>query len=151
MAPMPLFNVADLRSALPRGRRLIGLDPGSKLIGVALSDVGLMLHAGRSYYDELLAAGIKVYERRAAMLHAKTAVIDGVWSTIGSTNIDMRSFLHNDEVNAVVLSTEFANRMETLFQRDLRESVEITAEQWSKRGLRNRVREWAVRMFEYWL
>lgn len=122
-----------------------------RIIFPSFSDVGLMLHAGRSYYDELLAAGIKVYERKSAMLHAKTAVIDGVWSTIGSTNIDMRSFLHNDEINAVVLSAEFAERMEVLFQRDLRESVEITAEQWSKRGLRNRIREWAVRLFEYWL
>ena len=122
-----------------------------RIIFPSFSDVGLMLHAGRSYYDELLAAGIKVYERKTAMLHAKTAVIDGVWSTIGSTNLDMRSFLHNDEVNAVVLSTEFAARMEALFQRDLRESVEITPEQWSRRGLRNRIREWAVRMFEYWL
>lgn len=122
-----------------------------RIIFPSFSDVGLMLHAGRSYYDELLAAGIKVYERKVAMLHAKTAVIDGVWSTVGSTNIDMRSFLHNDEVNAVVLSTEFANRMETLFERDLRESVEITPEQWSRRGLRSRMREWMVRMFEYWL
>ncbi len=122
-----------------------------RIIFPSFSDVGVMLHAGRSYYDELLAAGIKVYERKSAMLHAKTAVIDGVWSTIGSTNIDMRSFLHNDEVNAVVLSTEFAARMEDLFERDLRESVEVTAEQWSRRGLRNRVREWMVRMFEYWL
>jgi cardiolipin synthase A/B len=122
-----------------------------RIIFPSFSDVGLMLHAGRSYYDELLAAGIKVYERKAAMLHAKTAVIDGVWSTIGSTNIDMRSFLHNDEVNAVVLSAEFAERMEALFERDLRESVEITAEEWSRRGLRSRMREWAVRMFEYWL
>ena len=122
-----------------------------RIIFPSFSDVGVMLHAGRSYYDELLAAGIKVYERKTAMLHAKTAVIDGVWSTIGSTNIDMRSFLHNDEVNAVILSAEFAERMEVLFQRDLRESVEITAEQWSRRGLRSRMREWAVRMFEYWL
>ena len=122
-----------------------------RIIFPSFSDIGLMLHAGRSYYNELLAAGIKVYERKAAMLHAKTAVIDGVWSTIGSTNIDMRSFLHNDEVNAVVLSAEFADRMEALFERDLRESVEITAEQWSQRGLRSRMREWVVRMFEYWL
>jgi cardiolipin synthase A/B len=122
-----------------------------RIIFPSFSDVGLMLHAGRSYYDELLAAGIKVYERKSAMLHAKTAVIDGVWSTIGSTNLDVRSFLHNDEINAVVLSAEFADRMEALFQRDLSESVEVTAEHWSKRGLRSRMREWAARIFEYWL
>ncbi|RZI44761.1 cardiolipin synthase B [Herbaspirillum sp. HC18] len=122
-----------------------------RIIFPSFTDVGPLLYAGRSYYDELLAAGIKVYERKAAMLHAKTAVIDGVWSTIGSTNIDTRSFLHNDEVNAVVLGVDFAGRMEALFQRDLQESDEITAEAWSKRGLYSRLREWAVRMFGYWL
>lgn len=122
-----------------------------KIIFPSLTDVGLVLHAGRSYYDELLAAGVRVYERKSAVLHAKTAVIDGVWSTIGSTNLDMRSFLHNDEVNAVILSADFAARMEALFLRDLDESVEITAEQWRRRGLRSRLREWSVRMLAYWL
>lgn len=122
-----------------------------KIIFPSFTDVELVLHAGRSYYDELLAAGIRVYESKSAVLHAKTAVIDGVWSTIGSTNLDMRSFLHNDEVNAVVLSVDVAARMEALFERDLAESTEITAEQWRKRDLRSRLREWAVRMFEYWL
>jgi cardiolipin synthase len=122
-----------------------------RIIFPSFTDVGMILYAGRSYYDELLAAGIKVYERKDAMLHAKTAVIDGVWSTIGSTNLDIRSFLHNDELNAVVLSAEFADRMENLFQRDLRESDEVTAEAWSKRGLRDRMREWTVRIFQYWL
>ncbi|MGH8808287.1 MAG: phospholipase D-like domain-containing protein [Noviherbaspirillum sp.] len=69
-----------------------------KIIFPSFTDVGLLLHAGRSYHDELLAAGI-IYERKSTMLHAKTVVIDGVWATIGSTNIDMRSFLHNDEFN----------------------------------------------------
>ena len=64
---------------------------------------------GARYYDELLAAGVKIYERRDALLHVKTAVIDGVWSTVGSTNLDWRSFLHNHEVNAVVLGTEFGD------------------------------------------
>lgn len=122
-----------------------------RIIFPSFTDFGLLLHASRSYYDDLLAAGIKVYERKSAILHAKTAVIDGVWSTIGSTNLDMRSFLHNDEINAVILSLDFAERMEALFQHDLRESVEITAEQWRTRGLRQRLREWAVRLFAYWL
>lgn len=122
-----------------------------RIIFPSLSDVGVILHAGRSYYDELLAAGIRVYERKAYVLHAKTAVIDGVWSTIGSTNLDMRSFLHNDELNAVVLDVHFAQRMEVLFERDLRDSTEINAEQWRKRGFRQRLREWSVRMLGYWL
>lgn len=122
-----------------------------RIIFPSLTDVGLILYAGRSYYDELLAAGVRVYERKAAVLHAKTAVIDGVWSTIGSTNLDMRSFLHNDELNAVVLDTDFAERMEALFQHDLSESTEITAQTWSQRGWRERLREWTTRMLEYWL
>lgn len=122
-----------------------------RIIFPSFTDVGMLLYAGRSYYDELLAAGIKVYERKAAMLHAKTAVIDGVWSTIGSTNLDMRSFLHNDEVNAVILDVEFAVRMEELFRRDLEDSEEITAEAWRQRGLVHRLKEWSVRLLEYWL
>ena len=55
---------------------------------------------------------MKIYERRGALLHSKTAVIDGVWSTVGSTNLDWRSFLHNDEVNAVVLGPEFGAQMQ---------------------------------------
>jgi cardiolipin synthase len=122
-----------------------------RIIFPSFADHTTILYASRFYYDELLAAGIKVYERKVAMLHAKTAVIDGVWSTIGSTNLDMRSFLHNDEVNAVVLNVDFAGRMEDLFERDLKESTEITAEQWSRRGMGQRLREWAVRIVEYWL
>lgn len=122
-----------------------------RIIFPSFTDFSPLLYASRSYYDALLAAGVKVYERKSAMLHAKTAVIDGVWSTIGSTNLDMRSFLHNDEINAVILSIDFAERMEALFQHDMRESVEITAEQWSRRGFQQRWREWAVRLFAYWL
>lgn len=136
-----------LQAILDAARR--GVDV--KIIFPSFTDVGLLLYAGRSYYEELLAAGVKVYERKDALLHAKTAVIDGVWSTIGSTNLDVRSFLHNDEINAVILDIDFAERMEALFQRDLRESVEIDADRWRQRGMRQRLREWAVRLFSYWL
>jgi cardiolipin synthase len=122
-----------------------------KLIFPSFSDHTMVLYASRSYYDELLAAGVRIHERKTALLHAKTAVIDGVWSTIGSTNLDMRSFLHNDEINAVILSVDFAERMDALFQRDLQESTEITAQQWKARGLQDRLREWAVRVLTYWL
>lgn len=122
-----------------------------KVIFPSFTDVGLVLHAGRSYYEELLRGGIKIYERKQALLHAKTAVIDGVWSTIGSTNLDMRSFLHNDELNAVVLSPDFAEKMEALFERDLKQSSEITLSTWAQRSFGDRVKEWAARMLAYWL
>ena len=62
------------------------------------------MSAGRRHYGELLEAGVKIYERQGALLHAKTTLIDGVWSAVGSTNLDWRSFLHNDEIDAIVLS-----------------------------------------------
>ncbi|NEX63767.1 phospholipase D-like domain-containing protein [Noviherbaspirillum galbum] len=122
-----------------------------EIIFPSLTDVDLILYAGRSFYEELLQGGVRIYERKAAVLHAKTAVIDGVWSTIGSTNLDIRSFLHNDEINAVVLGADFADKMEALFQRDIRDSNEVSLEQWRRRGMGERMREWAVRFLDYWL
>ena len=122
-----------------------------RIIFPSITDVNLALYAGRSFYGSLLRAGIHVYERRAALLHAKTAVIDGVWSTIGSTNLDIRSFLHNEEINAVVLDADFARKMEALFQRDLDASDEITLERWEQRGLWERLHEVAARALAYWL
>jgi len=99
----------------------------------------------------LLNAGVKVYERRDALLHAKTAVIDGVWSTVGSTNLDWRSAVFNNEVNAVVLGADFANEMEEMFQKDLRLSTEIELTSWQQRPFISRLKEWIGRFWERWL
>ena len=122
-----------------------------RLILPSATDSSLIFHAGRSYYDELLQAGIKIYERRDVLLHAKTVLIDGVWSTIGTTNLDWRSFLHNQEVNAVVLGADFAAQMRASFDRDLAASNPITVEAWARRGLSDRVKESFARIWEYWL
>ncbi len=122
-----------------------------KLVLPSYSDFWASFHAGRSHYRELLDAGVKIYERQGALLHAKTIVIDGLWSTVGSSNIDWRSFLHNDEVNAVVLSPEFAAQMEAMFQRDLDHSMPVTAASWKQRPFSDRVKEWGARVWEYWL
>jgi cardiolipin synthase len=84
-------------------------------------------------------------------LHSKTVSIDGVWATIGSTNLDWRSFLHNDELNAVVLDTDFADQMDAMFRRDRSAAVPVDAEHWRKRSLWLRAQEWLARRFEYWL
>jgi cardiolipin synthase len=115
------------------------------------TDSSLVLNAGRYYYSKLLKSGVKLYKRRDVMLHAKTAVIDGVWSTVGSTNMDFWSFSTNDEVNAVILSKEFAAEMEEMFTRDLAESEEIRLEEWKKRPVFNRFKEWFAHQFERWL
>ncbi len=122
-----------------------------KIILPSVTDSGLVFHAGRSFYDEMLSSGIRVYELQISVLHAKTAVIDRLWSTVGSTNIDTRSFLHNYELNAVVLDNEFGQALESAFDEDLRFSLEITAERWAQRPFSNRWKEWAARRMEYWL
>jgi cardiolipin synthase len=83
--------------------------------------------------------------------HAKTCVIDGVWSTVGSSNLDWRSFLHNYELDAVVLGPEFGTEMETAFKKDLAESTRIQLAVWNRRSLPSRMRETAARIWEYWL
>ena len=122
-----------------------------RLVLPSHSDSWATFHLGRSHYRKLLRGGVGIYERRGAVMHAKTACIDGVWSTIGSTNLDWRSFLHNDEINAVVLGRGFAAQMEAMFAADLAQSDTITLDAWSDRGLVNRVKEWTARLGAYWL
>jgi len=121
------------------------------LILPSQTDSWLVFHAGRNYYDRLLQAGVKIHERHGVILHSKTALIDGVWATVGSTNLDWRSFLHNYELNAVVLGTEFGKQVQTMFARDLAASDAITLEQWRQRPLDLRLKEWFARVWEYWL
>ncbi|MET0319966.1 MAG: cardiolipin synthase [Duganella sp.] len=122
-----------------------------KIVLPGVSDSGLVFNAGRSKYDELLSAGVKIYQLKLAVLHAKTAVIDGNWSTVGSTNIDTRSFLHNSELNVVVLGDAFGAEMERAFKEDMRDSVEITLDQWRHRPWLDRMKEWAAQLTNYWL
>lgn len=116
----------QLRKALMDAARR-GVDV--KLVLPSHTDSSTALYLGRSYYTELLAAGVQIYERRDSVMHSKTVSIDGVWSTVGSTNLDWRSFLHNDEINAIILSRPFAREMETMFVEDLSESDAITLDQ----------------------
>ncbi|MEO8311264.1 MAG: phospholipase D-like domain-containing protein [Caldimonas sp.] len=122
-----------------------------KLIVPSATDSSLVFHAGRSHYEPLLRGGVKLYERRDALLHAKTAVIDGVWATVGSTNLDWRSFLHNQELTAVVLGAEFGTKMRAAFERDLAVSDPITLEAWQRRPISTRAKEMFARLWEYWL
>lgn len=122
-----------------------------KIILPSSSDSSLALNAARHNYTRLLKAGVRIFEYRNALLHAKTAVIDGVWSTVGSTNLDYWSLLSDDEVNAVVLSREFAGEMEQMFVRDLAESDEILWEEWKKRPLSRRIKERFAHLFSRWM
>ncbi len=118
-----------------------------KLILPGVSDSKLAFYASRSRYEDLLESGVRLYERRSRMLHAITAVIDGVWSTVGSTNLDQLSFQNNNEINAIILDTDFADAMEELFNRDVAASNEITRDAWSQRPPWDRVMELFSRIF----
>ena len=122
-----------------------------KIILPGTSDSPWPLHAQRHHYSALLKAGVKLYEHETSLLHAKTAVIDQAWSTVGSTNLDFLSLLNNDEVNAVILSREFAVEMEEMFARDLADSRQIHWEDWKNRPWLPRVRDWFVSMFGRWM
>jgi len=142
-APDPLLLAALMDTA----RRGVSV----KLVLPSYTDSWAIFHLGRSYYTKLLRAGVEIHERHGAVMHAKTAVIDGAWSTIGSSNLDMRSFLHNDEINAVVLGQEFAAQMDAMFAADLAESEQILLKQWQRRSLWVRGKERVARLGAYWL
>ncbi len=142
-APDPQL-LAALEGAARRGVEVTLILPSQ-------TDSWLVFHAGRGYYGQLLRAGVKIYERRGRVLHSKTALVDGVWATVGSTNLDWRSFLHNHELNAVVLGPEFGQQVAAMFRKDLAASDAVTLEQWERRPLHLRLQEGFARLWEYWL
>ena len=136
--------VAAIGDAAKRGVDVRVIVPG-------FIDFDMIFYASRSNYSRLLKAGARVYERNDALMHAKTAVVDGYWSTVGSANLDIRSFIHNDEINAVVVSSDFAEQMEELFVDDLKQATEVRLDEWRSRGLWERTKEFVSRRFNYWL
>jgi cardiolipin synthase A/B len=116
-----------LLASRARGAKVVVLVP-------AKIDHNLVRQASRAAFGDLLKAGIEIYEYDAALLHAKTMVVDGVWATAGSTNLDNRSFALNDELNAIFYSPAVAQRFERTFHEDLKHSTRVTYESWSKRG-----------------
>jgi cardiolipin synthase A/B len=136
--------IASLTDAAARGVDVSLVLPSN-------SDSWLVLNAGRAHFERLLKGGVKIYERRGPLLHAKTGLIDGVRSTIGSTNLDRRSFLHNQEIDAVVFGSDFGDQMQAMFDADIAVSDNITLEKWERRPLADHLREIAARVWAYWL
>ena len=121
------------------------------LILPSRTDSWMVFHAGRGHYAQLLRAGVRIYERSGVILHSKTALIDGVWSTVGSTNLDWRSFVHNYELNAVVLGPGFGSQLQAMFAADLAASERIHADRWARRSVELRVKETLAQILAYWL
>jgi len=101
----------------------------------------MALAVGRSHYGYLLEAGVKIYEAQNEVLHSKTASVDGVWTSVGSSNFDPRSVVFNDEVDAIVLGSATATQFEHMFQDDLARAKPIDREAWRRRPLGQRLLE----------
>jgi len=139
----------------PRTKQIL-IDAARRGVDVAIvlpgfSDFWAPVYAGRSNYAELLAAGVRIYEWHEALMHAKTAVIDGVWSSVGSTNLDWRSFVHNYEADLILHDTGFARELERRFELDVAAAVPVDPKAWAHRPAEERLKEWLARQWEYLL
>lgn len=112
------------------------------------STSSLAIAAGRADYGDLLEAGVHIMERHGVVLHAKTAVIDGNYSIVGSSNLDWRSVIYNNEIDAVVIDRDFGHQMEALFRQDEAHSTPVTLRAWEDRPLGERLEEWTARLIE---
>jgi len=131
-----------LETAVRRGVDVRVIVPGE------YTDVPIVRDAARWLYERMLRRGIRIFEYQPTMMHAKTMVVDGIWSTIGSSNFDDRSFRLNDENNVNVYDEAIASQMETMFFEDLARSEEITRRRWLRRPFFNRIRESVASWFK---
>jgi cardiolipin synthase len=136
--------LSALKDAARRGVDVRILLPG-------FTDSHFILYTSRAHYTELLESGVKIYEREDRLLHAKTAVIDGLWSTVGSSNLDYLSFLHDDEANATIVGRDFGEQMENLFQLDLSHAQPMELGKWKRRSAWERIKERFFSLFAYWM
>lgn len=130
-----------LEAAAARGVDVRLLVPG-------IVDVGIVHWAAHAAFAPLLAAGVRIYRYLPRILHAKTAVVDGAWSTIGTANMDYRSFFTNYEVNLVARDARLAAALERRFHADLAEAAPVVPREWLARGWPKRLSEatgWLVR------
>jgi cardiolipin synthase len=98
----------------------------------------------RRHFHELLEAGVRIFRYKHIMIHSKTATVDGLWSTIGSANIDRYSMLGNYELNIEVYSKRLAAQMEQMFEVDKTNAEELTLEEWENRPLPAKIVEQAL-------
>ncbi|GGF33086.1 cardiolipin synthase B [Marmoricola endophyticus] len=99
---------------------------------------------GRGYFNQLLGAGVRIWRFTGAMVHAKTATIDGAWATVGTANIDRLSMTGNYEINLEFIDRDQAATMEEIFRTDVTNSEELTLETWQRRRWQSRATELAL-------
>ena len=128
--------IEELVAARQRGVRIEIIVPGKYI------DSKIVRQASRGRWGKLLEAGVMIYEYQPTMFHVKVMVVDGLWSSVGSTNFDNRSFALNDEANLNVLDSAFAARQEAIFEQDKRQARQVTLEMWRNRPRMERFKEW---------
>src|SRR5581483_5843410 len=104
--------------------------PVTVLVPGPLTDEHWVRTVSRRYYGQLLEAGVRIFEYQPGMIHSKVLLVDDLWSVVGTTNVDNRSFEHNDEVNAVIRDRTLAQHLREQGEQDLAQSVEITLAAW---------------------
>jgi len=108
------------------------------------TDVKTTWYAGRTYYEKLLEGGVRIYEYQPTMMHAKSMVVDGIWSYVGSMNFDNRSLSFNDESLLVALDPAVGEQMNSIFMDDIKSSQEMKLDEFRKRPLSNKILEWCA-------
>ena len=130
--------VESLVAAKKRGVKIEIIVPGKH------TDEPIVRRASRGRWGRLLEAGIEIFEFQPTMYHCKVMVVDGLWTSVGSTNFDSRSFRLNDEANLNILDAEFARRETENFADDRRRSKQITLAEWKRRPLREKATEFVA-------
>lgn len=131
-----------LEGAVRRGVDVRVIVPGE------YTDVPIVRQASRMHYELLLRRGIRIFEYQPTMMHAKTMVVDGIWTTVGSSNFDDRSFRLNDEINVNIYDEQIALQMETMFFEDLKRCEEITLRKFFRRPRWARIKEAIADVFK---
>lgn len=126
--------IASLEGAVKRGAEVTLLLPG-------ISDVPAARYTGRAFFTRLLKAGVKIYSYQGEVLHAKSYIFDGLWSIVGSANLDFQSLRSNDEGNVGILDAAFGRMMVDVFGEDVRHSREIKEDEWMRRPLCEKIKE----------
>jgi cardiolipin synthase A/B len=118
-----------------------GVDVRVMVPSAEASDMPMVQHAAHRNFEKLLACGVRIFENPKTLLHQKAMTVDGVWCAIGSTNFDDRAFEINDEITIGFLHQSLARELELIFERDLKDCVELDLESWSRRGLFHKLKD----------
>jgi len=139
----PYFVLDEEMRDVVAGRARAGVDVRI-LLPNDHTDAKLIRLTSHHYFEDLLAAGVKIYEYQPTMIHSKCIVVDGLWSVVGSANMDVRSIELNVENVLGIRDAAFAQALERTFQEDLKRAREVRLEEWRQRGTWAKVKEWVA-------